>query len=93
MWYLEPPNPRRRLDWSPNGQHVSCVYVVRVGRLYWRERIPRENAVFLGAGPLLLPIFALWILRQTRRNKPALIPNSLWANVPFTAVCFSVFFI
>lgn len=36
---------------------------------------------------LLLPTFIYWVGSQERHGKPALIPNSLWKNVPFTSVC------
>ncbi|KAI4725124.1 hypothetical protein E4T49_07148 [Aureobasidium sp. EXF-10728] len=41
----------------------------------------------------LLPAFALWMRRQIRLGRPALIPNTLWTNTPFTTVCFVVFMV
>lgn len=41
----------------------------------------------------MLPAFGLWMRFQTKRSRPALIPNSLWSNVPFKAVCATVFLV
>lgn len=38
----------------------------------------------------LMPIFPLWMRRQERLGKPILIPNSLWANLPFSTICLLV---
>ncbi|OGM48274.1 hypothetical protein ABOM_002134 [Aspergillus bombycis] len=51
------------------------------------------NLVLLCSALALLPVFALWMRRQVRLSRPALIPNSLWTNVPFTAVCITVFLV
>ena len=39
---------------------------------------------------LLIPVFVLWVGRQERLQKPALIPNSLWRKLPFTTICLMV---
>lgn len=44
-------------------------------------------------GVLLIPIFVLWLYRQERLGRPALIPNSLWRNRIFTNICINVFMI
>ena len=49
------------------------------------------NIVLLAVALLLIPVFGLWMRRQERLNKPAIIPNSLWRDVPFTTVCIAVF--
>ena len=51
------------------------------------------NIALLCAGLALLPAFGLWMRRQTRLGRPALIPNSMWNNLPFTAICITVFFV
>ncbi|CAN6675092.1 low affinity ammonium transporter [Trichomonascus vanleenenianus] len=51
------------------------------------------NLVLLCIALALIPAFALWMQHQTRLNRPALIPNKLWVNVPFTTVCIAVFLI
>ncbi|KAH6659144.1 major facilitator superfamily domain-containing protein [Truncatella angustata] len=50
-----------------------------------------QNIILLCTAVTLLPISSLWMHRQTRLGRPALIPNALWKNVPFTAVCVTVF--
>lgn len=40
---------------------------------------------------VLLPVFVLWVGRQEKLGKPAIIPNSLWRNTVFTSVCVDVF--
>lgn len=49
------------------------------------------NIVLLCVAVALLPASSLWMGRQTRLGRPALVPNALWKNVPFTAVCICVF--
>lgn len=39
----------------------------------------------------LIPTFVLWVGRQERLGKPAIIPNSLWRNRIFTTICVGVF--
>ncbi|KAF5857627.1 hypothetical protein ETB97_005480 [Aspergillus alliaceus] len=41
---------------------------------------------------LLIPAFVAWIDWRQRRSQPALIPNSMWRNTPFTSTCIIVFF-
>ena len=36
---------------------------------------------------VLLIAFPFWMNFRERKGKPALIPNSLWKNVPFTSTC------
>ena len=35
----------------------------------------------------LAVLFVFWMHRQEKRGKPALIPNSLWKDVPFSTIC------
>jgi hypothetical protein len=46
----------------------------------------------LSVGAALLPSFFIWVSRQERLGKPALIPNSVWRQTSFTMVCLNVFF-
>ena len=39
---------------------------------------------------ILLLSFPLWMARRESRHLPALIPNSLWKNLPFTSTCIMV---
>ncbi|OCL08656.1 MFS general substrate transporter [Glonium stellatum] len=47
--------------------------------------------VLLVASVMLVPVFILWVARQERLNRPAIIPNSLWQNKVSTSICISVF--
>lgn len=59
-----------------------------------KEQMQRPlNIILLIAGVALLPVTSFWMRFQTRRNRPALIPNELWANMPFTTVCITVFMV
>ncbi|KAI9035611.1 uncharacterized protein KD926_003215 [Aspergillus affinis] len=49
------------------------------------------NLTLLCVAVALIPAFCLWMRRQSRLSRPALIPNSLWTNVPFTSICITVF--
>lgn len=40
---------------------------------------------------LLIPAFILWVGRQERLGRPAIIPNSLWRNRTFSVICLGVF--
>jgi len=44
----------------------------------------------LAVSLLLIVVFVLWVGRQERLHKPALIPNSLWRILPFTSMCIMV---
>lgn len=37
-----------------------------------------------------IPLFVVWMHVQAGRGKPALIPNSLWKNATFSAICMMV---
>lgn len=45
----------------------------------------------LAIGMALTPAFILWVGRQERLGKPAIVPNSLWRNKVFTPICIGVF--
>lgn len=45
------------------------------------------TATLLAVSLVLLASFPFWMGRQERAGRPALVPNSLWKNVPFTAIC------
>lgn len=48
--------------------------------------------MLLASSILLLPIFSVWVEWQVKHEKAALIPNSLWRNLPFTFICVAMFF-
>ncbi|TLD24817.1 hypothetical protein PspLS_05454 [Pyricularia sp. CBS 133598] len=45
------------------------------------------TATLLALSLMLLVLFPFWMSYRTRHGKAALIPNSLWRNVPFTSMC------
>lgn len=49
-----------------------------------------STATLLALSIALLLAFPLWMRYRVRTNKPALVPNALWANTPFTATCIMV---
>lgn len=49
------------------------------------------NITLLCVALVLLPAFVLWVGRQERLMRPAIIPNSLWKNTVFTCICITVF--
>lgn len=51
------------------------------------------NIILLVIALALFPLFGMWMRRQTRRGRPALIPNRLWMNLPFSTVCAVVFLV
>lgn len=54
-------------------------------------RDPSTIAVLVAA-IALVPAFILWVGRQERLGRPAVIPNSLWRNRVFTTINYAVFF-
>ncbi|OJJ98383.1 hypothetical protein ASPACDRAFT_1857673 [Aspergillus aculeatus ATCC 16872] len=69
-------NPRRR---TTSGTDESTTFASPL------------NILLLCIATLLIPAFIYWMHRQTRRNRPALIHNTLWTNLPFTSICITVF--
>jgi hypothetical protein len=90
---------RREVDWVGALLISTCLALlsyelaVATGLDAGREIRRPLNLVLLCSALALLPASGLWLRRQTRLGRPALIPNSLWANVPFAAVCATVFLV
>ena len=49
-----------------------------------------SNIAILSIALAMIPLFIFWMHRQERLGKPALIPNSLWKNKAFLAICLMV---
>lgn len=49
-----------------------------------------ETASLLALSVVLLLAFPAWMRYRERANKPALVPNKLWSNIPFTSTCIMV---
>ncbi|KAB8224472.1 major facilitator superfamily domain-containing protein [Aspergillus novoparasiticus] len=90
---------RRDVDWIGALLISACLalrsYELAVATGSDADRSMRQslNTVLLCSALALIAIFVLWMRRQVRLSRPALIPNSLWTNVPFTAVCITVFLV
>lgn len=50
-----------------------------------------ETLSTLILGVTLVPSFILWVRRQEKLGRPAVIPNSLWHNRIFSVICLGVF--
>ena len=48
------------------------------------------TASLLALSIVLLAAFPFWMQRREKAGKPALIPNSLWRNIPFASTCVMV---
>ena len=72
---------------------LSYVLALATGSDAERSMRAPLHLVLLCAALALLPAFGLWTRRQTRLGRPALIPTTLWVNVPFTAICVTVFLV
>lgn len=68
------------------------LYVLAMTSTSYRSFGHPVNAALLGVSIVLLAMFPVWMRYQTRKSRPALIPNRLWLNAPFTTICVSVFF-
>ncbi|KAL9601417.1 MAG: hypothetical protein Q9179_002873 [Wetmoreana sp. 5 TL-2023] len=51
-----------------------------------------QNIVLLVISILLLVAFPFYMSHRERLQRPAIIPNKLWRNTPFTTTCIAVFF-
>jgi MFS family permease len=89
----------REVDWigalfiSTSLALLSYELAVATGSDAAQSMQEPSNVVILFIALALLPAFGLWMQRQARLSRPALIPNTLWANLPFTATCITVFLV
>ncbi|KAK9420840.1 putative Integral membrane protein [Seiridium unicorne] len=104
IWSL--PNPRRHAEkkWTRRLAEIDWIgatilstalgllmYVLAMTTSSYLSIGYAQNATLLVVSLVLLIAFPCWMHRQTKKGRPALIPNSLWSNASFTAVCTSVF--
>ncbi|KGO71186.1 Major facilitator superfamily domain, general substrate transporter [Penicillium expansum] len=67
-------------------------YVLAMVTVSYKNISKPQYIVLLIISLLLLPVFSLWVRWQVKRQKPALIPNALWRNLPFLFICVAMFF-
>ena len=67
------------------------LYVLAMTSSSYKRLDNPENIVLLVLSVIGISAFPFWMNYQTRRGRPALIPNKVWKNWAFTAVCISVF--
>lgn len=73
------------------GLGLLLYVLATVSSSYMSIRQP-TSASLLVVSLVLLIMFPFWMNRQTKKGRPALIPNKLWRNPAFTSICISVFF-
>lgn len=73
------------------GLGLLLYVLATVSSSYMSIRQP-TSASLLAVSLVLLMMFPFWMDRQTKKGRPALIPNKLWRNPAFTSICISVFF-
>ncbi|KAL9592790.1 MAG: hypothetical protein Q9179_006367 [Wetmoreana sp. 5 TL-2023] len=88
---------REEVDWVG-----ACVVSIALAMLSYElavvstssqgMREPR-NIGLLTVALTLLVVFVGWMHRQEKRQKAALIPNSLWKDEVFTSICINVFLV
>lgn len=68
------------------------LYVLATITTSYRTIGQPQSIALLVVSLVLLAAFPLWMDFQTKRQRPALIPNAIWRNSAFTSICVSVFF-
>ncbi|KAE8342980.1 major facilitator superfamily domain-containing protein [Aspergillus arachidicola] len=78
---------------SADGGPLEKASLSRLRRDNWIGALLISACLALLSYELAVTTDQMQIGRQVRLNRPALISNSLWTNVPFTAVCITVFLV
>ena len=68
------------------------LYVLAMTTSSYHRLSDVQNIVLLAISVLGLLAFPFYMNYRERRRKPAIIPNRLWRNAPFTSICIAVFF-
>ncbi|KAF1361752.1 MFS general substrate transporter [Lizonia empirigonia] len=84
----------KEVDWVggliSSGGLAILAYVLAVLSADLTTIRSAETATLLAVSIVLLLAFPAWMRYRSRANKPALIPNKLWKNIPFTSTCIMV---
>lgn len=103
IWGL-PSEERRTVSWKSLITDIDWVgavslstslgllsYVLAMVTASYTRMQDTPNIAILIIALLLIPAFVLWMQRQERLGRPAIIPNGLWKETAFTTVCVAVF--
>ncbi|KAF3010735.1 hypothetical protein E8E13_006922 [Curvularia kusanoi] len=84
----------REVDWVggmiSSGGLAILAYVLAILSADLTTIRSAETASLLAISIVLLLAFPAWMRYRERANKPALVPNKLWKNIPFTSTCIMV---
>ncbi|EOA81484.1 uncharacterized protein SETTUDRAFT_99249 [Exserohilum turcica Et28A] len=105
FWAIPRKKPKKRadlwvhlkykIDWVGIAIGSACVgllsyaFTTITDHTYYIKKPGTITAFALSA--VLAPVFVLWVGRQERLGKPAVIPNSLWHNRLFSCICLGLF--
>lgn len=82
---------REQVDWI--GATIACAglamfsYVLAIVGTNSSNIKRPESIAILTLSLILIISFPFWMQYQTKKNRPVLIPNALWKNIPFSCVC------
>lgn len=68
------------------------LYVLAMTTSSYHRLSDVQNIVLLAVSVLGFVAFPFYMSYRERHRKPAIIPNRLWRNAPFTSICIAVFF-
>ncbi|RHZ49383.1 putative MFS transporter [Aspergillus thermomutatus] len=84
-------NIRTKIDWVGAGLASAFMallcYLLAILSANPSRIKSADSIIILCLAALALPSFVGWVHYQAKRNKPALIPNSLWKNTAFSSIC------
>ena len=87
--YVLSPPPTHRTSQKPP---LTLVFRLDSTITGSRASIKQPSSIaLLSLSFALIPTFIYWVGRQEKLSRPAIIPNSLWRNRIFTAICLAVF--
>ncbi|EAW07069.1 putative MFS transporter [Aspergillus clavatus NRRL 1] len=81
-------NIKNKIDWVGAGLASTFMALLCYLLAANPSRIKAADSIIvLCLAALALPSFVGWVHYQSQRNRPALIPNSLWKNTAFSSIC------
>ncbi|KAI9926191.1 hypothetical protein MW887_004654 [Aspergillus wentii] len=79
-------NVKTKIDWV--GAGLASAFMALL--CYLLAIKSAGNIVILCLAVIAAPSFVAWVQYQVKRNRPALIPNSVWKNMSFSTICATV---